>query len=156
MLLEIYIIFLSLKQDIPFLKNSFFLSTIIEWNKLDHNIRNSSSFNIFRKNILKFIRPSDNSFFNCHTPKGIKFVTRLRLGLSHLREHKFKHSFQDFLNPFRSCGLDIKSTAHFLLHCPTYITSAKKFSVKFFDISVKYFGQIFHSKTQFFFLDFTT
>ena len=44
-----------------FLKNSFFPSTIIEWNKLDHNIRNSSSFNIFRKSILKFIRPSANS-----------------------------------------------------------------------------------------------
>ena len=121
MLLEIFIIFLSLKQDILFLKNSFFPSTIPEWNKLDHNIRNSSSFNIFRKSILKFIRPSANSLFNCHNPKGIKFITRLRLGLSHLREHKFKHSFQDSLNPFCSCGLDIESTAHFLLHCPTYI-----------------------------------
>ena len=61
-------------------------------------------------------------FFNCHNPKGIKFITRLRLGLSHLREHKFKHSFQDSLNPFCSRGLDIESTAHFLLHCPTHIT----------------------------------
>ena len=64
--------------------------------------------------------PSANSLFNCHNPKGIKFITRLRLGLSHLREHKFKHSFQDSLNPFCSCSLDIESTAHFLLHCPTY------------------------------------
>ena len=92
MFLEIYIIFLSLKQD-----NSFFRSTIIEWNKCDQNIRNSSSFNIFRKSILKFIRPSD-SLFNCHNPKGIKLLTKLRLGLGHLREHKFKHSFQDSLN----------------------------------------------------------
>ena len=76
-----------------FLKNSFFPSTIIEWNKLGHNIRNSSSLNICWKSILKFIRPSANSFFNCHNPKGIKFITRLRLGLSHLHEHKFKHSF---------------------------------------------------------------
>ena len=90
-------------------------------NKLDHNIRNSSSFNIFRKSILKFIRPSANCLFNCHNPKGIKFITRLRLGLSNLREHKFKHSFQDSLNPFCSCDLDIESTAHFLLHCPMYI-----------------------------------
>ena len=104
-----------------FFKNSFFPSTIIEWNKLDHNIWNSSSFNIFRKGILKFIRPSANSLFNCHNPKGIKLITRLRLGLSHLRVHQFKHSFQDSLNPFCSCGLDIESTAHFLLHRPTYI-----------------------------------
>ena len=68
-----------------FLKNSFFPSTIVEWNKLDQNIRNSSSFNIFRKSILKLIRSSANSFFDCHNSKGIRFITRLRLGLSHLR-----------------------------------------------------------------------
>ena len=48
-------------------------------------------------------------------------MTRLRLGFSHLREHKFKYSFQDSLNPFCSCGLDIESTADFLIHCPKYI-----------------------------------
>ena len=101
-----------------FFKNSFFPSTIIEWNKLDHNIRNSSSFNIFRKSILKFIRPSANSLFNCHNPK---FIIRQRLGINHLHEHKFKHSFQDSLNPFCSCGLDNESTVHFFLHCTTYI-----------------------------------
>ena len=121
MLLEIYTIFSCLKQDIFFLKNCFFPSTILEWNKFDHNIRNSSSFSIFRKSILNFIRPCPNSLFNCHNPKGIKFIARLRLGLSHLREHRFKHSFQDSLNPFCSCGLVIESTAHFFLHCPTYI-----------------------------------
>ena len=72
-----------------------------------------------------FIRPSANSLFNCHNPKEINFITRLRLGLSHLRELRFKHSFQDSLNPLCSCGLDIESTAHFLLHCPTYITERR-------------------------------
>ena len=56
-----------------------------------------------------------------HNPKGIKLITRLRLGLSHLREHKFKHSFQDTLNPLCNCGQDIESTAHFFLHCPFFI-----------------------------------
>ena len=114
-----------LKTRYTVFRSSFFQSTITEWNKLDHNIRNSSSFNIFRKSILKFIRSSANSLFNCHNPKGIKFITRLRLGLSHLREHKFKHSFQDSLNPFCSCGLDIESTALFFLHCPMYITEGQ-------------------------------
>ena len=78
------------KHNIPlfkirhtFLKKSFFPSTNFEWNKRDHNIRNSSSFNNFRKSILKFIRPSADSFFNFHNPKGMKLITRLRLGLSH-------------------------------------------------------------------------
>ena len=43
------------------------------------------------------------------------------LGLSHLLEHKFKHSFQDSLNPFYSCGWNTESTAYFLFHCPMYI-----------------------------------
>ena len=88
-------------------------------------LRNSSSFNIFRKSILKFIRPSANSFFNRHNPKEIKFITRLRLGLSHLCEHKFEHSFQDSLKPFCSCSLDIESTAHYLFHCLMYITERR-------------------------------
>ena len=68
-------------------------------------------------NLLKFIRPSPNSVFNCHDCKGIKHLTRLRLGLSHLREHKFKHSFQDTLYPFCSYGLDIETNTHFFLYC---------------------------------------
>ena len=50
----------------------------------------------------------------------MKLVTRLRLGLSHLREHKFKHSFQDTLNPLCGCGLDIETTSHYFLHCPLF------------------------------------
>ena len=108
------------KTRYTFFKNSFFPSIIIEWSQLDHNIRNSGSFNIFRKSTLTFTRPSANSFFNSHNHKRIKFITRLWLGLSHLREHKLKHSFQDSLNPFCNSGLDIESAVHYL-HCPTYI-----------------------------------
>ena len=103
-----------------FFKNSFFPSTVIEWNNLDPNIRNSSSSSIFKRNLLKFIRPSANSIYKCHNPKGIKFITRLRLGLSHLREHKFKHSFQDTLNPFCNCGNEVETSSHYLLHCPNF------------------------------------
>ena len=80
-----------------FFKNSFFPSTIIEWNNLDPHLRKSENFSLFKSNILKFIRPSPNSVYNCHNPRGICLITRLRPGLSHLREHKFKHGFQDTL-----------------------------------------------------------
>ena len=40
--------------------------------------------------------------------------------MSHLHKHKFKHNFQDCLNPICRCGLDMESTLHFLLHCPTF------------------------------------
>ena len=49
----------------------------------------------------------------------------MRVGLSHLREHKFKHSFQDTLNPICNCGEDIETTSHYLLHCPDYLHERK-------------------------------
>ena len=56
----------------------------------------------------------------CLNPKGIKLITRLRRGLSHLREHKFKQSFLDTLHTLCNCGQDIESTTHFFLHCPFF------------------------------------
>ena len=80
---------------------------------------------LFKTNILKFIRPSPNSVNNCHNPKGLKFITRLGLGLSHLRKRKFKHSFQDTINPLCSCGIDIESTEHLLPHCPQFFNERR-------------------------------
>ena len=103
-----------------YFKNSFIPSTVIEWNKLDLDIRNSVSLISFKSKVLKFIRPSENSIFLCNNPKGIQLLTRLRLGLSHLREHKFKHNFQDTLNPICNCGEDIETSSHYLLPCSLY------------------------------------
>ena len=50
--------------------------------------------------------------------REMKLITRLHVGLSHLREHKFKHSFQDILNPICCCGFDVESTSHYILPCP--------------------------------------
>ena len=48
---------------------------------------------------------------------GLKLLTRLRLGLSHLREHKFSHNFQDTVNPLCSCSLELENVEHFFLRC---------------------------------------
>ena len=77
-----------------YFKNSFFLSAITEWNKLDCYIRNADSFKVFKKRLLSFIRPVPNSIYNIHNPLGGKYLTRLRIRFSHLKEHKFKHNFQ--------------------------------------------------------------
>ena len=66
------------------------------------------------------MRPSGNSVFKCHDPKESKLIIRLRLSLSHLREHEFKHGFLDSLNPIGSCGQNIETSTHFLLHCSNY------------------------------------
>ena len=101
-------------------KNSFFHSTVIEWNNLDKSTRSSESLTLFKKNILQFIQPTPNRTFNCHNPIGINVITRLRLGLSHLRDHKFKHNFLDCLNRIWCCSKDIETTVHYHLHCPIF------------------------------------
>ena len=69
---------------------------------------------------MEFIRPSPKSIFDIYNPYGIKLLTRLRLGLSHLNEHKFKHGFYDTINLICICGGDTESINHFFLHCPEY------------------------------------
>ena len=69
---------------------------------------------------MEFIRPSPNSSFDIYNPYGITLLTRLRLGLSHLNEHKYEHGFNDTINHICICGGDIESMNHFFLHCPEY------------------------------------
>ena len=110
---------INVKHD--FFKNTFFPSTIMEWNKLDWEIKNSEVIETFRKRIISFIRPSANSTLNCHNPRRIKLLSRLRLGLSHLREHNFKHRSQDSLNSFFNCEKsEVETSSHYLLHCSNY------------------------------------
>ena len=73
-----------------------------------------------------FIQCSPNYFFDIHNPKEMKLITRLRLGLSHLRERKFKHSFQDTINPLCYCSQDIESATHFFFHCPFFTSLLMK------------------------------
>ena len=101
-------------------KYSFFPYVIVEWNKLDINLRNAKSFLIFTNSLLKIGRPIQNPIYNIHDPMGIKYLTRLRLGLSYLNDHKFIHNFQDCLNPLCRCSLEVESTIHYFLHCHYY------------------------------------
>ena len=45
--------------------------------------------------------------------EGLKLLTRMRLGLGYLADHKFRHNFQDCLNPICSCGQEIETASHF-------------------------------------------
>ena len=77
---------------------------------------------IFKRHLLNFIRPNSSYVFNINNPLGPKLLTRLRIGCGHLKEHKFKHNFQDYVDPLCSCRNDIESTVHFFLHCPNLTT----------------------------------
>ena len=92
-------------------KYSFFPSTLNDWFDLDLNIRNFESISIFKSKLLSFIRSVQTNIYNIFDPKGLTFRSRLRLGLSHLNEHRFRHNFQDRLNPLCSCSLEIEDTS---------------------------------------------
>ena len=100
---------------------SFFLSSTYNWNQLDPDIQKSSSLEIYKRALLKFICPTSANIYNIHHPRGLKLLTRLLLGLSHLREHKFRHNFNDTIDQFCLCSTNcLETTEHFLLYCPIY------------------------------------
>ena len=61
---------------------------------LDPAIRNVDKISSFKKALLGFIRPIPAATYNINDPVGLKLLTRLRVNLSHLNEHKFRHNFQ--------------------------------------------------------------
>ena len=101
-------------------KFSFFPATLSDWFNLDPSIRNSESISSFKSKLLSFIRPVQSNVYNIFDPQGLKLLTRLRLGFSHLNEHRFRHNFQDCINPLCSCSLEIEDTSHYLLHCHNF------------------------------------
>ena len=44
----------------------------------------------------------------------------MRLGFSHLHEHKFRHCFRDILNPLCPFSIETETTAHYFLRCHFY------------------------------------
>ena len=98
-----------------YFQNSVLLCIIREWNKPNPDKRSFLSWNSFHKALLSFVRLSENKILNTHDQVGIKLITWLRLGFSHLREHKFWHKFEDILNLWWSCNNEVKTTLHFFL-----------------------------------------
>ena len=72
---------------------SFFTSTLNNWFNLDLNIRNSESISIFNSRSLTF-RVVQTNIYNIFDPKGLTFLTRLRLGLGHLNGTDFDVIFK--------------------------------------------------------------
>ena len=100
-------------------QSTFFPFCVTRWNNLDPKIINLLSS--FKSTLLKFIRFHDTSVYSVHEPFGVVLLTRLRVGFSNLREHKFRHNFADINDPFCLCCTNsIKTTEHNLLYCPNF------------------------------------
>ena len=131
-------------------KYSYFPYTILEWNKLDIQIRGSESFLSFKNSLLKIGQPTAKPTYNIQNPISWKFLTRLRLELSHLNKHKFKHNFQDCVNTLCSCSLKIEPLSHFFLHCNHFtniranlLDDLQSVDIKFLSFSDNDLGDLF-------------
>ena len=103
-----------------YFSDSFFPSVIKEFNNLNYEIAHNLSFHRFRKFLSKSIKPAPNSLFGACDPHGVKLLTRLRVGLSHLKEQKFRHNFHDTIDPLCPCNMEPETVSHFFLRCLNY------------------------------------
>ena len=70
--------------------------------------------------LIKIIRTKGNSVFGVFGIYSIKLLTPVRLNFSHLNEHKFRHNFNDIINPMWKCSAATEATIHSLLCCRLY------------------------------------
>ena len=70
--------------------------------------------------MLKSIQPLSKPIDDINNLPAVQLLTRLRLALSHLNEHRFNHNFGGCINPLCTCILEVESTNHFFLHCYYY------------------------------------
>ena len=116
-------VYKTFKTRTSLFQNSFFPFCVSQWNSLGNQIRDLPIISSFKVSIFRFFRPSPSLMYNVHNPKGIIFLNRLRVDFSHLKEHKFRHNFQDTIDPFCNCATNsIETTEHYLLHCSNYLT----------------------------------
>ena len=59
------------------------------WENLSTLIKISPSVSIFKKRYLGFYKVELSPIYKIHDPFGLTYLTRLRLGLSHLKDHKY-------------------------------------------------------------------
>ena len=62
------------------------------------------------------------SIFGIHDPVGLRYLFQLRVGLSPLRSHKWRHNFSDTPSEICPCNQEIEDTCHFLFSFPYFAT----------------------------------
>ena len=58
--------------------------------------------------------------YRTHDPKGSAILTQLRVGLSKLNRHIFRHNFRDAIDPMCPSNDGVEDTEHYLLLCNSY------------------------------------
>ena len=77
-------------------------------------MKNVDLYTFFRKNLLSFVRPVENSTYSIFDPFGTKLLNKLWQGFSHPWQQKFRQVFRH-CEPTIPCSLEIESTEHYFL-----------------------------------------
>ena len=106
-------------------KKSFFPSTILLWNTLDIDIRNSTSLSNFKLKINKIYRPlCYNKWLNFSlTRKASVLHTRLRLGFCVLNDYLYRIVV---ILLYCICCHQNETVKHYLLLCPRFAAQRNK------------------------------
>ena len=95
-------------------------SSLLEWNKLPHEVRESTYNRCFQNKLLSLIHLPPKPVYSIHYPKSLTILTQLCVGLSMLNLHKFRHNFRGTLNLMCPSNEVVEDTEHFLLRCHSY------------------------------------
>ena len=76
------------------------------------------------------MRPLPKSTFGVHDPKGLSNLTQLRVGVSKLSFHKFKHKFRDTLNSMCLSNDGTEDTEHFCCSFHLLTSNGEIFSLE--------------------------
>ena len=112
---------------IPFIRRelfskSFYPKTIREWNNLSLETKESESLHIFKEKLKRLYGHNISKKLYAHG-HGLPTVNhcRMRLGLSHLKNHLFNYNIiQSKFCENSNCDLISETSSHFLLFCPRY------------------------------------
>ena len=104
--------------------NTFFPFCYNAWNDIDPSFKECETSISFKSKYIKTIRPLKNNTFGIHDLQGIPLLTRMRVGFSDLRDHRYNHSF-NCDSPICKCKIEEESNEHFLLRCPLYTLNRK-------------------------------
>ena len=97
------------------------LAPIKAWINLDEEGKSKSSVQSFKTYIMKtYIRTSGHSFFGISDKHGIRFLIKIIVSFSDLRDHRFSHNFT-CVSPVCNCGIGDETTVHYMLRCPLFI-----------------------------------
>ena len=99
-------------------RNSFFPTTIKEWNNLDATIKSSETLSKFKVNLRNKLGTVPDYYYHGERRYNI-ILTRLRNSCSNLNYDLFRFNITD--NSTCDCGAPIENNYHFFFECPRYI-----------------------------------